>query len=253
MRITPASTLDRALAKEEACALLRRVVQLGINLIDTAGIYGDGANESLIRTALAPYPRDLIVTTKGGLLRANNGTITIDCRPEHLRAGCHASLKRLGLGTIKLYQMHQVDPMVPIEESVGALLDLKHEGKIRHIGLSNVNLVQLRSAMSVAPIATVQNTYNAISRGDDEVLEFCITNRIAFLAWGPLGGNYLAHGGPLAERDGLLGAIAKTYELSSSQVALAWLLQRAPNIVPIPGTTTAAHLEENFSALTLLG
>jgi aryl-alcohol dehydrogenase-like predicted oxidoreductase len=208
--------------REEGVRVLRRAVELGVTLIDTADIYGAGKSEEIVAEALHPYPDDVVIATKGGLGHGLQDRIR-DGRPEHLRSACEASLRRLKLERIDLYQLHRHDPAVPIEESLGALRDLREEGKIRLIGLSNVSVAQLRAAQAVAPIASVQNEYNRGLLTSEDVLEACEGDGIAFIPWRPLG-------------EGMRGP---GYELR-------WLLDRSPVILAIPGTSRVSHLEENM-------
>lgn len=228
-------------------AVLRRTVQLGVNLIDTAEAYGPEINERQIAEALAPYPRDLVVATKCGIDRRARdwGQTRAKGSASEIRASCDGSLRRLQVERIDLYQLHRIDPAVPIEESVDALADLQREGKVRHIGLSEVSVEQLEQARKVAPIATVQNRYNVADREHEALLDHCHVNGIGFIAWYPLGSGALcATGGPLE-------GIAKRVGVTASQVALAWLLARSPVVLPIPGTSTLAHLEQNVAAAEL--
>jgi pyridoxine 4-dehydrogenase len=227
-----------------ARALLRRVVELGVNLIDTADSYGPEVSERLIREALHPYPDDLVIATKGGLLRDGPGKWRPDCRPEHLKAACEASLRRLRLDTIDLYQLHTPDPDVPFEESVGALSELREEGKVRNVGLSNVGRSHLATAREIVPIVSIQNRYSLTSRDSEQVLEACEGDGLGFIPWFPL------ETGSLADADGL-EKVAKNHAATSGQVALAWLLQHSPVMVPIPGTSSIDHLEENVAAAQL--
>jgi pyridoxine 4-dehydrogenase len=218
-----------------ARALLRRVVELGVNMIDTADSYGPEVSERLIREALHPYPDDVVIATKGGLLRDGPGKWRPDCRPEHLKEACEASLRRLRLDTIDLYQLHTPDPEVPFEESVGALSELRDEGKVRNVGLSNVGRSHLATAQEIVPIVSIQNRYSLTSRDSEQVLEACESEGIGFIPWFPL------DTGSLADADGL-EEVAKRHSAKSGQVALAWLLQHSPVMVPIPGTSSIAHL-----------
>ncbi len=211
--------------REEGLRVLRRAVELGVTLVDTADVYGAGASEELIAEALHPYPEGLVIATKGGLGYEPGGRVR-DGRPEYLRRACEASLRRLRLERIDLYQLHRHDPEVPIEESVGALEELRREGKVRLVGLSNVSLAQLRAAQTAAPIASVQNEYNRGFLVSEDVLAACEPEGVAFLPWRPLGEGLRA---PADE--------------------LRWLLGRSPVLLPIPGTTTVAHLEENMAAV----
>ena len=230
---------------EEATRVLRRVVELGINLIDTADSYGPEVSENLIAEALHPYPDDLVIATKGGLRRTGPGRWPSDARPERLKRCCEGSLQRLRLERIDLYQLHSPDPKVPLEESMGALRELKEEGKVRHVGVSNVSVDELRRARAVVEVVSVQNRYNLTERRSEDVLEVCERERLGFLPWFPLATGSLARpGGPLDEVAGRHGATA-------GQVALAWLLQRSPVMLPIPGTSSVEHLEENTAAAEL--
>jgi len=227
---------------EAARKLLWRVIDLGVNFLDTADVYGPGVSERLLADSLHPYPGDLVIATKGGLAGPGRGRWQPDCRPEHLKGACEASLRRLNVPRIDLYQLHTVDPKVPIEDSVGALQDLQREGKIRHIGLSNVRLEHLRRAKMIAPIVSVQNRYSLADRTSDDVLAVCEQERIAFLPWAPLAKGQLARpGNPLEE-------IAAAHGATPAQIALAWLLHRSPVMLPIPGTASILHLEENVAA-----
>jgi pyridoxine 4-dehydrogenase len=226
-------------------ALLRRALDLGVNLIDTADSYGPERSEHLIAESLHPYPRDLVIATKGGQVRDEGGRASPDGRPEHLRAACEASLRRLRLERIDLYQLHSVDPSVPLEESLGALAELRLEGKIRHIGVSNVFGERLRRALSAAPVVSVQNRYNLVERRAEEVLRVCERRGVAFIPWSPLGR------GSLAQPHATLDRIAQGHAATPAQVALAWLLQRARVTIPIPGTVSIPHLKENVESAHL--
>ena len=230
---------------ENALAVLRRAVELGVNFIDTAASYGPHVSERQVAEALHPYPDDLVIATKGGLQHERAGEWIRDGRPENLRASCEGSLERLRVDRIDLYQLHAVDPRVPIEESVGALVELQREGKIRHIGLSNVDARQLAQAREVATIVSVQNRYNLVDRHSESVLETCEREEIAFIPWFPLGFGDLTRGG------GRLADVAAQRGVTQAQVALAWLLRRSPVMVPIPGTSSLEHLEENVAAASL--
>jgi pyridoxine 4-dehydrogenase len=247
LRLTGPGGFGEPPDRERARAVLRRAVELGVDLIDTADSYGPGTNERLIAEALAPYPAGLVVATKGGLVREGPSTEAWprNGRPEHLRAACEGSLRRLRLEAIDLYQLHAVDAAVPLEESLGALAELQAEGKIRHVGVSNVDVGELARARAVVRVATVQNRFSLADRSSESVLEECERAGIAFLAWQPLALGALAAGpGPLAE-------IAAARGVSRAQVALAWLLRRSPVLLPIPGTASTAHLEENVAAAAL--
>jgi pyridoxine 4-dehydrogenase len=231
---------------EAARRLLRRAVDLGVQFFDSADSYGPGGSEQLIAEALHPYPSDVVVASKGGSVRDGPWRLHADGRPEHLQAACEASLRRLRLERIDLYQLHTVDSAVPLEESIGALAELRVAGKIRHVGLSNVSIEQIEAARRVVPIVSVQNEYNlAVRRDQDQVIDYCDREGLAYLPWQPLAK------GSLARSHGALGAVAERHEATPAEVALAWLLARSGVIVPIPGTLSTAHLEENVDALTL--
>jgi aryl-alcohol dehydrogenase-like predicted oxidoreductase len=230
--------------RENALAVLRRVVELGVNLIDTSNAYGPEVNELQIAQALHPYPDGLVIATKGGLVRDDSARWPQDGRPEKLREACEGSLRRLRVDRIDVYQLHAPDPKVPIEESVGALRDLRDEGKIKHVGLSNVDVDELERARGVVPIVSVQNEYNLGFRESEDVLEVCERDGLAFLPWYPLSSGSLAHQRRLDE-------VARKYDATPAQVALAWLLQRSPVMLPIPGTSSLDHLEENMGAENL--
>ncbi|WP_404786921.1 aldo/keto reductase [Altericista sp. CCNU0014] len=236
---------------ESGQALLRRAVELGINFIDTAEAYGPGFNEELIASALHPYSGNLTIATKGGIDKPAPDNIRTNGNPENLRRGCEASLRRLKRDRIDLYQLHRPDPQVPFADSVGALAELQREGKIRHIGLSNVTLAQLEEARQIVAIASVQNRFSINDRTGEDILDYCTQHNIAFIPWGPLGANPLKQGTPLAKTEGILADIAMQHHVKPNQIALAWLLHRAPNIVLIPGTTTISHLEENIAAAAI--
>jgi aryl-alcohol dehydrogenase-like predicted oxidoreductase len=245
MRITGPGIWGPPPDHDEAVAVLRRAVELGINLIDTADAYGPEVSENLIAEALYPYPDDLVIATKGGLVRPGPDQWDADGRPEHLREACEGSLRRLRLERIEVYQLHRPDPKVPLEESVGALVELREEGKIAHIGVSNVSVEQLRTAQRITPIVSVQNRYNLVERNAEDVLEACEADDIGFIPWFPLKAAALAkEGGPVAD-------VAKAHHATPAQVALAWLLARSPVILPIPGTSKVSHLEENVAAAHL--
>ena len=226
-------------------ALLRRVVDKGVTFIDTADSYGPGVSETLIAKALYPYPAGLVIASKGGLTRSGPGYWDVDCRPEHLRQVCADSLRRLRLERIELYQLHSVDRRVPIEDSIGTLVDLQREGKIRHIGISNVSAAELSRARKVAEIVSVQNSCNLRDRSSDALVDICAGAGIAFIPYYPLAK------GRLARPDSQLARIAERHNATPGQIALAWLLHRAPVMLPIPGTSSLAHFEENFGALAI--
>ena len=243
MRITGRGIWGDPPSRDQAIATLRRVVELGVNFIDTADSYGPEVSETLIAEALHPYPDDLVIATKGGLIRPGPNRWEADGRPAHLREVCEGSLRRLRLEQIPLYQLHRPDPRVPLEESVGALVALKDEGKIRHIGLSNVDEGELHRAMAITPIVSVQNMFNVDRRRSAAVLDVCETERLAFIPWAPLG-----EGAP---RSAALSRIAAAHGATPYQVALAWLLARSPVMLPIPGTASLAHLDENVASASV--
>ena len=245
MRITGPGIWGPPRDEGEAIALLRRAVEKGVTFIDTADSYGPGISETLIAKALHPYPAGLVVATKGGLVRPGADRWVTDCRPEHLRRACADSLQRLRLECIEVYQLHAVDHRIPIEDSIGALVDLQREGKIRHIGVSNVSERELARARAVASIVSVQNHYNLRDRSSDRLIDICAEGGMAFIPWYPLAA------GRLASPSSLLGRIAQSRGVTPSQIALAWLLQRSPAMLPIPGTSSIAHLEENLAAASI--
>jgi aryl-alcohol dehydrogenase-like predicted oxidoreductase len=244
MRITGPGIWGPPADPDGALALLRRAVELGVDFIDTADSYGPDTSEELIARALAPYD-GVTVATKGGLTRSGPGRWHVNGRPEHLRAALEGSLKRLRVERIDLYQLHRPDPGVALEESLGVLVEAQRAGTIREIGVSNVTLAQLERALAVADIVSVQNRYSVLDREDEDVLEECERRGIAFIPWLPLG----------ASRAGgaaVLDPIARAHDVTTGQVALAWLLARSPVIVPIPGTSQISHLEENVAAAELV-
>ncbi|MGH2747801.1 MAG: aldo/keto reductase [Actinomycetota bacterium] len=243
MRITGRGIWEEPSDPDEAHRVLRRAVELGINLIDTAHSYGPEVSERLIAEALHPYPDDLVIATKSGFQRSGPGSWYPDGRPEAIRRDCERSLELLRLDRIDLMQLHTVDPSVPIEESVGALGELQGEGKIRMIGLSNVNVEQLRRAQKVARVVSVQNRYSLGDRGSEDVLELCEREGMAFLPWYPLGAGSLARVTEIRSET--------TKAATPAQIALAWLLRCSPVMAPIPGTSSVAHLEENVGAAGL--
>ena len=228
--------------REQAKRVLRRAIQLGVTFIDTADAYGPETNELLIREALHPYPPDLVIATKGGSVREGPSRWTANGRPAHLRRACEGSLRRLGLDSLPLYQLHSIDRDVPVEESVGALADLRTEGKIRHIGLCNVDCDTLERAQRVAPVGSVQNKYNLAERTWEPVLKACEAVGLAFIPWFPLARGWLARGGRRLAR------VAHARGATPAQIALAWVLARSPITLPIPGTTSLEHLEDNVGA-----
>ena len=238
-----ASSFGEPRDRKGATALLRHAVACGVELIDTADSYGPYVSETIIAEALHPYPKGLVIATKGGLVRPSAGRWDPDCRPAHLRAACEGSLKRLKLERIDLYQLHTVDPKVPLEESVGALAELQRQGKIRHIGVSNFDSRELAHARKVATVVSVQNHYNLGDRSSDPVIESCARDGLAFLPWYPLHDR---------ERGRRIGEIARRHKATTAQVALAWLLRRSPCVAPIPGTSSIAHFDENWAARDLV-
>jgi pyridoxine 4-dehydrogenase len=245
MRITGAGIWGPPDDPEEARRLLRRVVELGVNLIDTADSYGPEVSENLIAEALHPYPEGLVIATKGGMRRSGPGQWPRDGRPERLKECCEASLRRLRLERIDLYQLHSPDPQVPLEDSLGALKELQNEGKVRHVGVSNVSGEELGRARAVVDVVTVQNRYNLTERHSESVLEKCERDGIGFIPWFPLAIGELARpGGPLDD-------MARRHDAPPGQLALAWLLARSPVMLPIPGTASVEHLEENVAAASI--
>jgi pyridoxine 4-dehydrogenase len=231
--------------------VLRRALELGINFIDTARAYGPGWNERLIAEALYPYPEGLFIATKGGVVKRSATERYLDGSPDGLRRDCEESLKNLRVNCIDLYQLHWVDPAVPLSESVQGLARLQQEGKIRLIGLSNITVEQLEEARSIAQIASVQNRYSVGERQGDPMVDRCAREGIAFVPYGPLGADPMKQGAPLASAEGALANVGKSLGATATQVALSWLLQRAPNILLIPGTTSMTHLTENVAATKL--
>jgi pyridoxine 4-dehydrogenase len=245
MRVTGQGIWDWPPDRQNALKVLRRAVELGVNLIDTADSYGPNVSELLIAEALYPYPKGLVIATKGGLTRPGPGQWVPNCRPEHLKQAVEESLKRLRLDRIDLYQLHTVDPKVPIEESIGALKQMQDAGKIRHIGLSNVDKKEIDRARKIVPIVSVQNRYNIEDRKSEDVLAYCEKEKLGFLPWFPIGG------GQGLKPENPLNTAAKAHGVSVFQVALAWLLERSPVMLPIPGTSSLAHLEQNVAAAKL--
>jgi pyridoxine 4-dehydrogenase len=243
MRITGEGIWGEPDDPEECQRALRRAIQVGVNFIDTADSYGPEVSERLIAEALYPYPEELVIGTKGGLVRPGPGRWEPDGRPQHLRKACEGSLRRLRVDQIDLYQFHRPDPKVPFEESVGTLVELKREGKIRHIGLSNVDVDQLERAQRMTPIVSVQNKYSLTDRSSEPVLQDCEERGLVFIPWRPVADSS-GEGGPLHE-------IASRYRATPSQVALAWLLAHSSATLLIPGTSKVAHLEENVAAAGL--
>lgn len=241
MRITGKGIWGEPQDHGEAIRVLRRVVELGVNLIDTADSYGPEVSERLIGEALHPYPAGLVIATKAGFDRTGPDQWRMNGRPEHLRKACEGSLRRLKLDRIDLYQLHRIDPAYPAEDQLGTLKDLQTQGKIRHIGLSEVTVAQIKHARTVVPIVSVQNRYSLADRAAEDVLEYCERENIGFIPWFPLGA------GELAAPGGKLARTASALKITTSQLALAWLLWRSPVMLPIPGTSRVNHLEENVA------
>jgi pyridoxine 4-dehydrogenase len=245
MRITGDGIWGEPPNRAEAIQVLHRAVELGINFIDTADSYGPNVSEEIIAEALHPYPSNLVIATKGGFDRPGPNRWVENGKPEHLRSACEGSLRRLRLERIGLYQLHRIDPKVPSEDQLGTLNDLQSQGKIKHIGLSEVSVEQIQHAQTIVPIVSVQNRYSFADRGSEDVLNYCQKNDIAFIPWFPLAA------GKLSGPDSAIAHLAKQWNASPSQVALAWLLARSPVILPIPGTSSVKHLEENVAAAGL--
>ena len=227
---------------DKAIAVLRRALELGINLIDTADSYGPEVSERLIAEALHPYPEGLLIATKAGFQRPGPNRWVEDGRPEHLRSAVEGSLRRLKLDRIDLLQLHRIDPKVRMEDQLGALVDLQRQGKIRHIGLSEVSVKQIEAVRRITPIVSVQNRYNLVDRNSEDVLEHCTRENLGFIPWFPLAT------GELAKHEGPLTRAAARLNAKPAQIALAWLLQKSPVMLPIPGTSKVKHLEENTAA-----
>jgi len=242
MRITGSGIWGEPPSRERAVATLRRVVELGVNFIDTADSYGPSVSEELIAEALYPYPEDLVIATKGGLVRPGPNRWNADGRPEHLREACEGSLRRLRLEQIPLYQLHRPDPAVPLADSIGAIAELKNEGKIRHVGVSNVSEAELHEAQKIVPIVSVQNRYNVTDRRSQSLIDLCEQEDMIFLPWAPI---------QETERRVAVAAAAENHGVTERQVVLAWLLAISPAIVPIPGTGSPGHAEENIAAAAL--
>jgi pyridoxine 4-dehydrogenase len=241
MRITGSGIWGEPPDRERAKATLRRAVELGVNFIDTANSYGPEVSETLIGETLSPYPDDLVIATKGGLVRPGPNRWEPDGRPEHLREVCEDSLRRLKLDQIPLYQFHRPDPAVPISESIGALAELKAEGKIRHIGVSNFDEDQLRQAQQITPVVSVQNRYNATDRSSESVIDLCEQEQLTFLPWAPIQQH---------DSDAVTRAAAN-HGVAPRQIVLAWMLARSPQMLPIPGTGSPEHVEENIAAASI--
>jgi aryl-alcohol dehydrogenase-like predicted oxidoreductase len=245
MRITGDGIWGEPSDRAEAVRVLRRAVELGINFIDTADSYGPGVSEEIIAEALHPYQPGLVIATKGGFMRPGPNRWVENGKPEHLRSACEGSLRRLRLDQIDLYQLHRIDPKVPVEEQLGTLKDLQAQGKIKHIGLSEVSVREIQQARTIVPIVSVQNRYSVTDRGSDEVLKYCEKEKIAFIPWFPLAA------GRVSGSESPVRRVAARWKVTPSQVALAWLLARSPVMLPIPGTSKVEHLEENVAAAEL--
>jgi pyridoxine 4-dehydrogenase len=245
MRVTGDGIWGEPRDHDEAIRVLRRAIELGINFIDTADSYGPEVSERLIAEALYPYPKGLVIATKAGFVRNGPNQWTINGRPEHLRAACEGSLRRLRVERIDLYQLHRIDPRVPAEDQLGVFKDLQAQGKIRYIGLSEVTVPQIENARKIVPIVTVQNRYSLADRTSEDVLEYCEQEKIGFIPWNPINAGHLR----ALEAD--LKGVARRHRVTTAQLALAWLLWRSPVMLPIPGTSRVAHLEENVAAAAL--
>jgi pyridoxine 4-dehydrogenase len=245
MRITGQGVWGEPKNPEEARAVLRRAIELGVNFIDTADSYGPEVSERLIGETLYPYPKDLVIATKGGLTRQGPNKWQPVGRPEYLQQQVEMSLRRLRLERIDLYQLHRIDPKVPAEESLGALKDLQQQGKIRHIGLSEVSPAEIEKCSTIVRIVSVQNRYNISDRAHEDALKYCEEHKLAFIPWFPVAA------GKLATAGGPLESAAKRHGVSVAQLSIAWLLHRSPVMLPIPGTSSVKHLEENVAAASL--
>jgi pyridoxine 4-dehydrogenase len=242
MRITGDGVWGEPKDRAEAIRVLRRAVELGVNFIDTADSYGPNVSEEIIAEALHPYPPGLVIATKGGFDRPGPNQWKENGRPEHLRAACEGSLRRLRIDRVDLYQLHRIDPKVPAEDQLGVLDELQTQGKIKHIGLSEVSVEQIAQARTIVPVVSVQNRYSISDRGSEDVLEYCEQEKLGFIPWFPLAA------GKMARPDNPLIKTAPRLQATPSQIALAWLLARSPVMLPIPGTSKVAHLEENVAA-----
>jgi pyridoxine 4-dehydrogenase len=242
MRITSEGIWGEPADRDEAKTVLRRAIELGVNFIDTADSYGPNVSEELIGETLYPYPDDLVIATKGGLERPGPGQWSSNGRPEHLIEACEGSLRRLKLEQIPLYQFHRPDPAVPLEDSISALVTLKEQGKIRHIGASNVTEDQVRRAQRLTPIVSIQNRYNIGDRRSESLVELCEQEQMVFLPWAPIQN---------VNRHRIVREIAQRYKVTPRQLVLAWLLARSPSILPIPGTGSVSHLEGNVAAAAI--
>jgi len=245
MRITGDGIWGEPADRAECVRVLRRAVELGVNFIDTADSYGPYVSEEIIAEALHPYPANLVIATKGGFDRTGPNKWVENGKPEHLRSACEGSLRRLRLERIDLYQLHRIDPKVPADDQLGTLKDLQAEGKIKHIGLSEVSVGQIQHARTIVRVVSVQNRYSMTDRGSEDVLEYCEKEKMAFIPWFPLAA------GKLSGPDSPVERVAAQLKATPSQVALAWLLARSPVMLPIPGTSKVKHLEENIAAAGL--
>jgi pyridoxine 4-dehydrogenase len=245
MRLTGPGIWGEPKDRDEARKVLQRAVELGVNFIDTADAYGPEVSEEIIAEALSPYPEGLVIATKGGFARSGPNKWEMVGRPEYLRQCVEMSLRRLKLESIELYQLHRIDPKVPVEESLGALKDMQKAGKIRHIGLSEVSPAEIDRAAKTVKIVSVQNQYNLSDRQHEKVLQYCEQHNLAFIPWFPVAA------GKLAQAGGPLDQIAKQHNATVAQISLAWLLHHSPVLVPIPGTSSVKHLEENMAAAKL--
>jgi aryl-alcohol dehydrogenase-like predicted oxidoreductase len=242
MRITGDGIWGQPADRDEAKAVLHHAIELGVNFIDTADSYGPHVSEELIGETLYPYPDDVVIATKGGLERTGPGQWPVNGRPEHLIEACEGSLRRLKLEQIPLYQFHRPDPGVPLEDSIGALVTLKDQGKIRHIGLSNVNEEQVRRAQRLTPIVSIQNRYNVDDRRSESLIDLCEQEQMVFLPWAPIQN---------LDANRVVQEIARSHDATPRQIVLAWLLARSPQILPIPGTGSVSHLDDNIAAATI--
>ena len=245
MRITGSGIWGPPADRAEAVRVLRRAVELGVNFIDTADSYGPGVSEEIIAEALHPYPANLVIATKGGYERPGPNRWIENGKPQHLRSACEGSLRRLRLDRIDLYQLHRIDPKVPPEDQLGALKALQAEGKIKHIGLSEVTVRQIQHAQTIVSIVSVQNRYSLADRGSEDVLEYCEKQKMGFIPWFPLAA------GKLSGKESPISRVAAQLKATPSEVALAWLLARSKVMLPIPGTSNVKHLEENVAAAAL--
>jgi pyridoxine 4-dehydrogenase len=245
MRITGEGIWGEPRDRAECMRVLKRLLDLDVNFIDTANAYGPEVSENLIAETLHPYPKGLVIATKGGLTRQGPNQWAPVGRAEYLRESVEMSLRRLKVDRIDLYQLHRIDPKVPAEESLGELKKMQQEGKIRHIGLSEVNVAEIKAAQKIVPVVSVQNKYNLSDRSHEEVVEYCTKNKLAFIPWFPL------EAGELTRPGGVLDSVAKSHNATTSQLAIAWLLRRSPLMLPIPGTSRVDHLEQNVASASL--